>query len=115
VLVTKTLKALKTATIWNCIFCFSCVLSTICFAIDEYYDVSILRGIGIITVYGWMVNPFAIISCFRCLKVYLLERKDPDYKQIIGRKRFWIFIWPIITTVLWLFGGLLFVKFTGGV
>ena len=111
----KTLKALKTATIWNCIFCFSCILSTVCLAIDEYYNASKLFSIGILSVYGWMVNPFAIISCFWCLKAYLSERKDPDYKQIIGRKWVWIFIWPVITTALWLLGGLLFVKFTGGV
>ncbi len=111
----KTLKALKTATIWNCIFCFSCILSTVCFAIDEYYNASLLFSIGFLFVYGWMVNPFAIISCYWCLKAYLSEHKDPDYKQIIGRKWVWIFIWPIITTALWFLGGGLFVKFTGGV
>lgn len=111
----KTTKALKTATIWNCIFCFSCVLSTVCFAIDEYYDVSTLFGIGILAIYGWMVNPFPIISCFRCLKTYLAERKIPLYKQTIGRKWIWIIIWPIITTILWVICSVLFVEFTGGV
>ena len=111
----KTLKALKTAAIWNCVFCFSWVLSTACLVIDEYYDISFFFSFGIIFIYGWMVNPFPIISCFRCLKVYLKERQNPYYEHVIGRKWIWIFIWPIITTILWIIGGGLFVKFTGGV
>ena len=110
----KTLKAIKTATIWNCIFCFSCVLSTVCLAIAEGYD-SRLFDVGMIAVYGWMVNPFPIISCIRCLTVYLAERKNPMYQQMIGRKWVWIILWPVITTVLWIVSGGLFVKFTGGV
>ena len=111
----KTLKALKTATIWNCVFCFSCVLSIIYFGINDYYDVGVLFRIGDIAVCGWMVNPFAIISCLRCLKVYLAERKNPDYKQKIGKKWVWVLVFPVITTALWILGFLLFVRFTGGV
>ena len=111
----KTLKALKNATIWNCVFCFSWVLSTACLVIDEYYDIRFIFSFGIIFIYGWMVNPFPIISCFRCLKVYLTERKIPINKQLIGRKWVWIFIFLFVTTVLWILGVGLFVKFTGGV
>ena len=111
----QTIKALKAAAVWSCVFCASCILSTVCFAVDECYDVKVLFVIGVITVYGWMVNPFAIISCFRSLKIYLAERKKPDCKQMIGRKWVWIIVFPIITTVFWLLGGLLFIKFTGGV
>ena len=111
----KTLKALKTVTTWNCIFTVSWILSIASLAIDEYCDVSILFSIGILAIYGWMVNPFAIISCFRCLKIYLAERSNPEYKQVIGRKWVWTWIWPIITTILYILGAGLFVKFTGGV
>ena len=111
----KTIKALKAVTIWNCIFCFFWILSILCLAIHEYYDVYILFGIGVIGIYGWMVNPFPIISCYRCHKIYLAERQVPLYKQQVGKKWVWIYIWPIITTVLWIVGGVLFVEFTGGV
>lgn len=111
----RTLKELKSVTIWNCIFCFSCILSTVCLVIDEYCEVNKLFNIGMLAVCGWMVNPFAIISCYRCLKVFLMERKNPDHNKIIGRKWVWIFIWPVVTTILWVLGGLLFVNYTGGV
>ena len=111
----KTLSTLKVAAKHNCVFCFFWIISIACLAIYEYYNVYTLFGIGVIAVYGWMVNPFAIISCFRCFKVYLTERKNPNYKQIIGIKWIWIFLFPIITTFLWLLGGVLFIEFTGGV
>ena len=112
---TKTLKALKTATIWNCIFCCSCILSTVCFALNHFYGISLFFSIGVLVMYGWIVNPFGIISCFRCLKVYLSEYKTPGSKQIIGRKWIWIFVWPIVTIAFWLIAGGLFIEFTGGV
>lgn len=111
----KTIKALKTVTIWNCIFCFSCILSVICLAINHYCNTNALSLIGAISVYGWMVNPIPLILCIRCFKLYLKERKDELTKQAIGWKWIWIFVWPIITTILWLLSGGLFVMFTGGV
>ena len=112
----KTLQALRRAAIWSGVFCFFCVLSTVCFAIYYYFDVSYdFVGVGMLSVYGWMVNPLALISCIRCLKAYLKERKDSEAREIIGKRWIWIFILPAITTVLWLAGGVLLVAFTGGV
>ena len=110
----KTLKTLKTMNIWNSVFCVSWAISLLCLLIDKYYDI-LLVNIGLITIYGWMTNPFAIISCFQCLIAYLADRKNPTYKQLIGKKWVWIFIWPIITTLLFIIGGGLFVEITGGV
>ena len=111
----KTLKALKTATIWNCIFCFSCLISIICFAVNHYYHTNLLSLIGTLFVYGWMVNPIPLILCIRCLKLYLTERKNEESKQTIGNTWIWILVWPVITTAFWVFGGGLFVVITGGV
>ena len=104
----KTIKALKSVTIWNFIFLFSWILTFVCLSIDS-------NSIGILAVYGWMVNPFAIIACIRCLKIYLKERKDPISNRLIAKKWVWIFLWPVFTTILWGLGGGLFVYFTGGV
>ena len=111
----KTLKALKTATIWSCIFCLSCIISIICFAINHYHKSNFLSLIGTSFIYGWMVNPIPFILCVRCFKIYLTERKNEIAKQTIGRKWIWIFILPVITTAFFVFGGGLFVLITGGV
>ena len=111
----KTLKALKAVAIWNCIFCFSCVASTVFLAIHHYFHLDSYLHIGVLFVYGWMVNPFAIISCFRGLKIYLTERTILECKHLIGKKWIWFVVLPIVTTVLWLLVGGLFVEFTGGV
>lgn len=55
----KTLNALKAVAIWNCIFCFSCVASTVFLAIHHYFHLDSYLHIGVLFVYGWMVNPFA--------------------------------------------------------
>ena len=111
----KTLKALKNVTIFNCIFCISWLVSIICLYVYNRYDVRVFLDIGVLSVYGWMVNPLGLIFCYRALKAYLSERKDPAYKQMIGKRWIWILIWPVITTVIWVIGGGLFVLFTGGV
>lgn len=111
----KTLKALKITSILNGIFCFFCIASIVCVAINHHYDAYFFSGLGVLLSYGWIINPVGIISFILCLILYLTERKQPDHKQLIGRKWIWIFVWPIITTIFWLFGGGLFVIFTGGV
>ena len=111
----KTLRALKIASILNSIFCLSCVISIICFAVNHYYQTNLLSLIGVLFVYGWMVNPIPLISCVLSFKFYLTERKSEMARQIIGQKWIWIFIWPVITTAFWVIGGGLFVEITGGV
>ncbi len=101
----KTLKALRVATIRNCIFCVFWTLTHICLIVTQHHNAPIFFDIAMLSVYGWMVNPFPIFSCFRCLKIYLTERKHPEQKQRIGKKWIWALVWPIITTVLWLCGG----------
>ncbi len=111
----KTLKALKITSILNGIFCFFCVASTVCFAITRYYDSNLFFSIGNILLYGWMINPIGIISFVICLPIFLAEGKEQEARNAMGRKWIWVFVWPIITTLLYLVSSILTVAFTGGV
>ena len=111
----KTLKALKVTSILNGIFCFFCTASIVCFAIHRYCDLRAFFDIANILIYGWIMNPVGIISFIICLVVFLAERSEPNARQIMGKKWVWIFLWPVITTVLYLTAGALTVAFTGGV
>jgi hypothetical protein len=114
----KTLRALKKAMVWNLIFSFSWMVSIGCFAIDSYLTNSpdsVWFRIGVLSVYGWMVNPMGLLYCVMGLKAYLAERRTPEDRQMIGAKWIMILFWPILTTAMWFLDGMLFVKFTGGV
>lgn len=111
----KTLKALRITSILNGIFCFFCIASTVCFAVTRYYDSEQFFRIGNILIYGWIINPVGIVSFIVCLALFLAERKNQEPKQVMGKKWVWIFIWPVITTVLYITAGVLTVAFTGGV
>ena len=116
----KTTKALKITSVLNSIFCLFCIASTICFAIAHYQVLAddqwrTFFSIANILIYGWVVNPVAPISFVVCIVLFLIERKQPESKQLIGKKWIWIFVWPVITTVLYLTAIVLTVAFTGGV
>lgn len=111
----KTLKAIKVTSILNSIFCFICIASTLCFAINRYFDLRIFFDIANILVYGWIINPVGMISFVICFVLFLVEHKDFEAKQVLGKKWIWIFIWPIITTIFYITAGGLMVVLTGGV
>jgi len=111
----KTLKALKITSILNGIFCFLCIASTLCFAISHYFDLRAFFDVANTIVYGWIINPVGIVSFIICLVFFLAERKDQEAMQAVGKKWVWIFIWPVITTILYLAAGGLTVAFTGGI
>ena len=116
----KTLKALKITSILNGIFCLLCIASTVCCAITNYasrhgLDWRTPFHIANNLILGWIANPIAPISFIICLLMFLRERNQTEQKQLIGKKWIWIFIWPIITTILYLTAGALTVAFTGGV
>ena len=116
----KTVKALKITSILNGIFCFFCIASTVCFAIAHY---QVLAGdqwrtffsIANILIYGWVVNPVAPISFVVCIVLFLIERKQPENKQLIRIRWIWIFVWPVITILFYFAALILTVAFTGGV
>jgi hypothetical protein len=110
----KTLKALRAVTIWNCIFCVFWIITHICLLMNPYCSTPVFFSVAMLSLPGWMINPFPMHSCFQCLKIYWTERKNPEQKQHIGKKWVWALVWPIITTALWLCGGGMFVVMTGG-
>ena len=116
----KTLKALKVTSILNGIFCFFCIASTVCYGIVQRQAATgkewrTILSIATILTYGWIANPVALISFIVCILFFLTERKNPESRQLIGRKWVWIFVWPIITGIFWLTSAVLLVAFTGGV
>ena len=111
----KTLKALKITSILNGIFCFFCIASTVCFAINRYFDIRAFFSVGDILIYGWIINPIGIVSFIICFSLFLTERKNQEARKAMGKKWIWVFAWPIITTLLYLIAGSLTVAFTGGV
>lgn len=111
----KTLKVLKIASILQSIFCFFCIASNICFAITRYFNLRVFFDIGNVLIYGWIANPIAPFSFIICLIVFLVERKSPKDRQLIGKKWIWIFVWPVITTIFYFATILLLVALTGGV
>lgn len=116
----KTLRALRITSILNSIFCLFCVASTVCFAISNYAithnsDWVTPFEIANILIYGWVANPVALISFIICIIFFLIERKQPENKQLIKKKWIWIFVWPIITTFFYFAALMLTVAFTGGV
>ncbi len=111
----KTLKVLRITSILNGILCLFCVASIVCFAINHFFDIRSLFSIGIILSYGWIINPVGIVSFVVCLSLFLTERKSQEAKQVIGKAWIWIFVWPVITTVVYLIAGVLLVRITGGI
>ncbi len=111
----KTLKCLKITSILQCIFCAICIACISCFAISRWFDSRLFFDIGNILAAGWIFNPIGIISLVLCLCMFLIEVWNPAERQRIGAKWIWIFVWPVITTVMYVLSGGSLVFFTGGV
>ena len=110
-----TLKCLKITGILQSIYCLCWVISIVFLALGDTTGMDLLTGIGIVICYLCMINPIGMISFALNLREYLADCKLPEEKARIGAKAVWIFLWLIITTAFWLFGGGAFVGFTGGV
>ena len=111
----KTIKALKITSALQIIFCLFCIAATICFGICRYADSSQAFQIANILTYGWIVNPIGPVSFIICGAFFLIERKQPEHRQLIGKNWVWIIVWPVITTVFYFAASILMVAFTGGV
>ena len=107
----KTLKYLKRALLWDLIFVVSCGLSLIFWALDG----KIANLLGVLSLYLWMVNPLPAIYTCKGLRSYWAERKAPVQRAQIGTKWVYFIIGWGITTLVWIFGGGIFVALTGGV
>ncbi len=112
----KTLKALKITSILNSIFCLCCMMSLTCLAINRHCELGTFENIiGGIPLLCWIINPVGIVSFIICLFLFLIERKNEESRQLLGKKWIWIFIWLAITTVFYFVSIFLLVGITGGV
>lgn len=111
----NTLKRLKRLTIFQILYCSFCVLSCIFFWIYESTENDRLLSLGILSMYGWCVNPIGPITLIGGLRTYWKERKNEEDRNLIGIKWIWFLIWPVIDTVLYVVSAGMMVGITGGV
>lgn len=111
----KTLRSLKITSILNGIFCLFCVVFSICLTVNQIYDISAVKTIGVIAAFGWMLNPTPPVSFIINLVIFLDERHSPEARQLIGKKYIFIFIWPVITTLFYFAAMGFLTALTGGV
>ena len=107
----KTLKYLKRALLWDIIFVVSLGISLLCFALGDQKWFSK----GMLLCYLWMTNPLPAIYACKGLRSYFNERKDSAQKAQIGNRWVFLIIGWVIITLVWVFGGGIFVALTGGV
>lgn len=111
----KTIKWLKTTIVLQSIFAFFCIASSLCFAINRYFDLRVFFSLGNILVYGWLINPIGLISVVVGFIFFFFEKSNDENRKIIGKKWIWFIVFFIIDILLYLTAGMLLVVFTGGV
>ena len=111
----KTIKWLKTTIVLQSIFAFFCIASSLCFAINRYFDLRVFFSLGNILVYGWLINPIGLISVVVGFILFFSEKSNDENRKIIGTKWIWFIVFFIIDILLYLTAGMLLVVFTGGV
>jgi len=111
----KTIKWLKTSIVLQSIFAFFCIASSLCFAINRYFDLKFFFSLGNILVFGWIINPIGLISVVVGLIIFFSEKGVEENRKIIGNKWIWFILFFVIDILLYLTAGVLTVAFTGGV
>ncbi len=111
----KTLKWLKISAVLQAFFVFSCISSTLCFAVNQYFDVDLFFSLGNILLYGWIINPTGLIILIVGLILFFSEKSIQDNLQKIGTKWIWFILSFVFDLLLYLTAGMLTVAFTGGV
>ncbi len=109
----KTQKWLKLSFIWQAIYIVSCVASTACFEIYHVNDQILLFNIGMLLMYGWIINPVGLVTPIVGMTYYLIEKRSTESKAMIGVKWIWFILFFIFDTLLYLFAGVRFVNITG--
>ena len=111
----KTIKWLKISIALQSILAFFCIASSLCFAINRYFDLSIFFTLGNILIYGWIINPIGLISVVVGLVLFFSEKSNNEHRKIIGNKWIWFIVFLVIDILLYVTAGVLTVAFTGGV
>ncbi len=110
----KTIKWLKISIILQSIYAFFCIFSTICFTINRYLGIYKFFSLGMISTYGWIINPTGILTIVLGLSFYFFEKNKEDAKKVIGKKWVWFIVLFVIDTLLYITCGGLMVVLTGG-
>lgn len=110
----KTIKWLKISIILQSIYIFSCIFSTICFAINHYLGRYKFFSLGMLAIPGWLLNPTGILTIALGLSFYFSEKSNEDFKKIIGKKWIWFIVFFVIDTFLYLACGGMMAVLTGG-
>ena len=58
----KTIKWLKISIVLQSIYIFSCIFSTVCFAINHYWGIYKFFSLGMLAIPGWLLNPTGILT-----------------------------------------------------
>lgn len=111
----STLKRLRVLTIFQALYCGFCALSCVLFLIYDRTEYDWLLFFGILSMYGWCINPIGPVTLILGLRTYLRERKNEVYRNLIGFKWVCFLVWPVIDTVLYIVSGVTMVGVTGGV
>ena len=110
----KTIKWLKTSIVLQSIFAFFCIASSVCFAINRYFDLRIFFTLGNLLIYGWIINPIGLISIVVGIILFFSEKGKDENRIIVGKKWIWFVVFFVIDILLYLTAGVLTVAFTGG-
>lgn len=111
----RTTKWLKISIVLQIIFAFFCIASSLCFAINRYFDLRFFFSLGNILIYGWVINPIGLISVVVGSIFFFSEKGNDESRKIIGKKWIWFIVFFVIDILLYLTAGMLTVAFTGGV
>ncbi len=111
----KTIKWFKTSIVLQSIFAFFCIASSLCFAINRYFDLRFFFSLGNILIYGWIINPIGLVSVIVGLIIFFSEKGVEENCKIIGKKWIWFILFFVIDILLYLTAGVLTVAFTHGV
>ena len=98
----KTIKWLKISIILQSIYIFSCIFSTVCFAINHYWGIYKFFSLGMLAIPGWLLNPTGILTIALGLSFYFSEKGNEDFKKIIGKNGFGLlcFLLLILSCIL---------------
>ena len=96
------------------IFALACAVSNSGFYLNYVMPKDLFFGIGLYSMLLWAVNPLPLIYSVKGLLHYCRDRKDEDYRTIIGKK--WLALPAIllISVILYYLSAGIMVALTGG-
>ena len=104
----KTLKFLKISAALQTVFYLFCAVSNLCLYL--WYI-----KLGMAFTSFWILNPIGPVCLIIGIILFLIERKKPQARALIGRKWLWIPGLFFMTLFVYVISGMIHVFLTGGV